>query len=83
LVLNYFLRNNFILVHPASRLDLIILGCFGMPKNVAQWTGLAVTTIIVLGCDMDVIYAVPLGIMAGALATLFAALSDGREKAKI
>jgi len=54
-----------------------------MPKNVAQWTGLAVTTIIVLGCDMDVIYAMPLGIMAGALAALFAALSDTSEKAKI
>ncbi|HEV2563258.1 MAG TPA: hypothetical protein VGT78_14060 [Rhizomicrobium sp.] len=54
-----------------------------MPKNVAQWTGLAVTTIIVLGCDMDVIYAVPLGILAGALATYFASLADGAEKAKI
>jgi hypothetical protein len=54
-----------------------------MPKNVAQWTGLAVTTIIVLGCDMDVLYAMPLGIMAGALATLFVALSEAREKAKI
>lgn len=53
-----------------------------MPKNVAQWTGLLVTSIIVLGCDMDVIYAMPLGIMAGALATLFVALADAQDKAK-
>ena len=54
-----------------------------MPKNVAQWTGLLVTAIIVLGCDADVIYAMPLGIMAGALATMFVALSEARVKAKI
>jgi len=52
-----------------------------MPKNVAQWTGLMVTAIIVLGCDMDVIYAMPLGILAGALATFFVALSEQRAKA--
>jgi hypothetical protein len=53
-----------------------------MPKNVGQWTGLAVTAIIVLGCDMDVMYAMPLGIMAGALATFFVSLADELEKAK-
>jgi hypothetical protein len=48
----------------------------GMPKNAAQWTGFAVTLIIVLGRDADVLTAVPLGIAAGMLATLFqAALS--------
>jgi len=52
-----------------------------MPKNVAQWAGLAVTTIIVFGCDLDVFYAVPLGIFAGALATFFVALDDERRKA--
>ena len=50
-----------------------------MPKNIAQWTGIVVTGIIVLGCDLDVIYAVPLGIMAGALATFFVALADLAE----
>ena len=40
-----------------------------MPKNVAQWTGLAVTAIVVLGCDMDVVYAVPLGAVAYYLLT--------------
>ena len=53
-----------------------------MPKNVAQLTGLLVTAIIVLGCDMDVIYAMPLGIMAGALATFFVALADAARKGR-
>ena len=42
-----------------------------MPKNVAQFTGVMVTAIIVFGTDMDVFYAMPLGIFAGALATFF------------
>ncbi|HWA31734.1 MAG TPA: hypothetical protein VG867_11590 [Rhizomicrobium sp.] len=50
-----------------------------MPKNVAQWTGIAVTAIVVLGCDIDVLYAVPLGIFAGALATFFSSLAEQRE----
>jgi hypothetical protein len=54
-----------------------------MPRSVAQVAGLIVTTIVVLGCDMDVVYAVPLGIMAGGLATFFVALSDNRQKARV
>ena len=50
-----------------------------MPKNIAQWTGITVTAIIVLGCDTSVIYALPLGIFAGALATFFVALADKKE----
>ncbi len=50
-----------------------------MPKTVAQFTGMIVTSIIVFGTDMDVFYAMPLGIFAGALATLFVALSDGQR----
>lgn len=53
-----------------------------MPRNIAQFTGIAVTAIIVMGTDMDVFYALPLGIFAGALATFFVALSDGYEKAR-
>ena len=49
-----------------------------VPKNIAQFTGIVVTVIIVMGSDMDVFYAMPLGIMSGALATFFVALSDGR-----
>jgi hypothetical protein len=44
-----------------------------MPKNIAQWTGFAVTMIIVLGRDADVLTAIPLGIAAGMLATLLEA----------
>jgi hypothetical protein len=53
-----------------------------MPYSIGQWTGLIVTTIVVLGCDMDVAYAVPLGILAGALATFFVTLADARMAAK-
>jgi hypothetical protein len=49
-----------------------------MPKNVAQLTGMIVTAIIVFGTDLDVYYAMPLGIFAGALATLFVAASEYR-----
>ena len=44
-----------------------------MPKSTAQWTGFAVTVIVVLGRDVDVFTAIPLGIAAGMLATLFQA----------
>ena len=54
-----------------------------MPKTVAQFTGLIVTTVVVLGCDMDVVYAVPLGLFAGALATLFVALSDQYDRVRV
>jgi len=49
-----------------------------VPHSIGQWTGLFVTTIIVLGCDMDVAYAMPLGIMAGALATFFVTLAEAK-----
>jgi len=51
-----------------------------MPKNVAQLTGMVVTAIIVFGTDLDVYYAMPLGIFAGALATLFVAASEYRAQ---
>jgi len=46
-----------------------------MPKTLAQWTGVAVTAIVVSGSDVDLLYAVPLGIFAGALATFFSSLA--------
>ncbi len=49
-----------------------------MPYSIGQWTGLVVTTIVGLGCDMDVAYAMPLGIMAGALATFFVSLAEAK-----
>lgn len=51
-----------------------------MPKNVAQLTGMIVTAIVVFGTDLDVYYAMPLGVFAGALATFFVALSDYRAQ---
>jgi hypothetical protein len=53
-----------------------------MPKNVAQLTGMVVTSIVVFGTDLDTVYAMPLGIMAGALAMFFVALADYRETAR-
>jgi hypothetical protein len=47
-----------------------------MPKTLAQLTGVIVTSIIVFGTDLDVYYAMPLGIFAGAIATLLVALAD-------
>ena len=46
-----------------------------MPK-IAQLTGMVVTAIVVFGTDLDVYYAMPLGIFAGAIATLVVTLSD-------
>jgi hypothetical protein len=46
-----------------------------MPK-MAQLTGMIVTSIVVFGTDTDVLFAVPLGILAGALATFFMALAE-------
>ncbi|HTT81882.1 MAG TPA: hypothetical protein VMF67_00215 [Rhizomicrobium sp.] len=45
-----------------------------MPRSVAQWTGFAVTLIIVLGRDTDIFAAVPLGLAAGVLASVFAGI---------
>jgi hypothetical protein len=53
-----------------------------VPYTIGQWTGLAVTAIVVLGCDLDVVYAMPLGIMAGALATFFMTLADAKTAAR-
>ena len=47
-----------------------------MPKNIAQVTGLFVTAIVTFGTDLDITYAMPLGVAAGMLATFFVALSD-------
>ena len=54
-----------------------------VPYSIGQWTGHIVTTIVVLGCDADVAYAVPLGIMAGAMATFFVTLSEAYQKRRV
>jgi hypothetical protein len=47
-----------------------------LPKTLAQWTGVAVTAIVVSGSDMDLLLAIPLGIFAGALATFFSTFAE-------
>jgi hypothetical protein len=53
-----------------------------MPK-VAHLTGIVVTAIVVFGTDVDVLIAIPLGILAGGLATFFMAQAENRATAKI
>jgi hypothetical protein len=47
-----------------------------LQPKFAQITGMVVTAIVVLGTDTDVLLAVPLGLLAGALATFFVSLSE-------
>lgn len=54
-----------------------------MPKSLAQLTGVIVCSIVVFGTDMDVAYAMPLGIVSGALAVFFVAVAEGTERAKL
>ena len=54
------------------------LGHF-LPKSVAQLTGVIVAGIVAFGTDTDIFLAVPLGVFAGALATLFMSMSDARQ----
>lgn len=54
-----------------------------MPKSVAQLTGIIVCGIVVFGSDMDVTYAMPLGILSGALAVFFVAVAEGRQAVKL
>jgi len=54
-----------------------------MPKSVAQLTGMIVCSIVVFGTDMDVTYAMPLGILSGALAVFFVAVAEGQERVKL
>ena len=55
------------------------------PKSnarLAQLTGMIVTSIVVFGTDTDVLIAVPVGILAGALAIFFMSLAGSRVKVK-
>jgi hypothetical protein len=46
---------------------------------MAQLTGVLVTAIVAFGTDLDVYYAMPLGIFAGALALFFVSFSEGED----
>jgi hypothetical protein len=51
-----------------------------IPKTAAQLTGMVVTGIVTFGTDLDVTYAVPLGIFAGALAVFFLSFAEAETK---
>jgi len=51
---------------------------FPFPRNVAQLTGVLVTGIVAFGTDLDVYYAMPLGVFAGALAIFFVSMSEAQ-----
>ena len=53
-----------------------------LPKSVAQLTGVLVTAIVAFGTDIDVYYAVPLGVFAGAMAIFFVSLSEIRQSSQ-
>ena len=50
-----------------------------IPRSVAQLTGVMVTGIVAFGTDIEVYYAVPLGVFAGALAMFFVSLSEAQD----
>ena len=54
-------------------------GGLPIPKSVAQLTGVLVTAIVAFGTDIEVYYAVPLGVFAGALAMFFVSLSEAQN----
>ena len=54
-----------------------------IPRSVAQLTGVLVTAIVAFGTDVDVYYAVPLGVFAGALAMFFVAVSEAQESFRL
>ncbi len=53
-------------------------GGFPLPRSVAQLTGVIVTGIVAFGTDIEVYYAVPLGVFAGVLAMFFVSLSEAQ-----
>ena len=50
-----------------------------MPRTLAQWVGIVVTTIVVAGARQDITLAVVLGVVAGGLANFFVALDVERR----
>jgi hypothetical protein len=54
-----------------------------LPKSFAQLTGVVVCGIVVFGTDLDVAYAMPLGILSGALAVFFVSVAEGRETVRL
>lgn len=64
-----------------THLSQLVRHKFFRPK-FAQITGMVVTAIVVIGIDGDVLWAIPAGILAGAVATFFVSFGDHLEAAK-
>ena len=60
----------------------VMRGGLPIPRSVAQLTGVLVTAIVAFGTDVEVYYAVPLGVFAGALAMFFVSLSEAQDAYK-
>jgi len=54
-----------------------------LPKSTAQLTGVMVTAIVTFGTDLDVFYAMPLGVFAGALALFFVTISEREDALQV
>ena len=57
-------------------------GGLPIPRSVAQLTGVLVTSIVAFGTDVEIYYAVPLGVFAGALAMFFVSMSEAQDAYK-
>jgi hypothetical protein len=77
--LNHSLNFGFTLAPIAA--SILAMRAF-VPKSVAQLTGMLVTAIVAFGTDLDVYYAMPLGVFAGALAIFFVSLSEERAETR-
>ena len=53
-----------------------------IPRSVAQLTGVLVTGIVAFGTDLEVYYAMPLGVFAGVLAMFFVSISEAQDAYK-
>jgi hypothetical protein len=60
----------------------VMRGGLPIPRSVAQLTGVLVTGIVAFGTDLEVYYAVPLGVFAGALAMFFVSMSEAQDAYK-
>ena len=48
-------------------------------NSVAKLTGILVTAIVTFGTDVDLTYAMIMGVFAGALATFFVSLAEAKN----
>jgi len=61
---------------------LVMRAGLPIPRSVAQLTGVMVTGIVAFGTDLEVYYAVPLGVFAGALVMFFVSLTEAEDAYK-